>query len=206
MPASSEIIDLLTRMSRELAPLAIAWHAAILVLVAALVYGWRPSKRAGALLLLLPVFSVAIASLAFGSPFNAITFSLLALVFAYDASRLDGAAIARGPRWTVPLGVTLVAFAWGYPHFVPGLTALYAAPIGIAPCPTLALLAGATLLAGGFGTRAVPAALTGWTAFYALFGVVRLGVWLDAGLLVAAAALAGLVAHSYDVRVAAHRA
>jgi hypothetical protein len=59
----------------------------------------------------------------------------------------------------------------------------------VVPCPTLLVLSGFTVLAGGHGSRAVPAVLAGWSAFYAGFGIARLGVWLDLSLIVAVAAL-----------------
>lgn len=57
-----------------------------------------------------------------------------------------------------------------------------------------AALAGFTLLAGGFGSRAAAALVAAWCAFYALFGVFRLGVVIDAGLFAAAAGLLALTA------------
>ena len=58
------------------------------------------------------------------------------------------------------------------------------------PCPSLALAVGLGLLADGFGSRAWPAVASAVGAFYALFGMLHLGVWLDTGLLLASVALA----------------
>jgi hypothetical protein len=206
MPSSQAIVELTTRMSQELTWLGLAWHLAVLMLTASLLTGWRPSNRAGAWLLVGPPLSVGLAALAYGNPFNAVAFVGLALILGYLARTRDAAPIAHAPRWASSLGIALILFGWVYPHFVPVPVALFASPLGVAPCPTLAVVGGFTLLAGGFGSRAIPAALTAWTAFYALFGIVELGVALDVGLLAATGGLAALVARTYGHRLAAQRA
>jgi hypothetical protein len=90
------------------------------------------------------------------------------------------------------LGALGLAYAVGYPHFVAvaaGWHYLLLAPLGVVPCPTLGLLAAGTLLAGGFGARAWSWTVATAALSYALFGVLWLGVWLDLGLLLLAAAL-----------------
>ena len=101
--------------------------------------------------------------------------------------------LERGPAWSVLTGAAVMVFGLAYPHFVTGswLRILAAAPIGIVPCPTLAFVAGAVILAGGFASRAIPLVLVLWVGFYAWFGVRQLGVTLDLGLV---AALLGLIA------------
>ncbi|MGE5180636.1 MAG: hypothetical protein ACM31C_01175 [Acidobacteriota bacterium] len=206
MPTSSAIIELTTRMAQELTWLGLAWHVGILMVVASLLTAWRPSQRAGAWLLVGPPLSVGLAAIAYASPFNALAFLLLALVLGFAARRRDVAPVAGTPRWAIALGILLIAYGFVYPHFLPVAIAIFASPIGVVPCPTLAVLAGFTLVAGGFGSRAIPAALTAWTAFYALFGIFVLDVPLDVGLLVATAGLAALVAHTYGPRLAGQRA
>ena len=51
--------------------------------------------------------------------------------------------------------------------------------MGLIPCPTLSLVIGFTLLAGGFGSKAWSLVLVAAGTFYGLFGVARLGVVLD---------------------------
>ncbi len=196
MPSATDLLVLLSTMAHELALLATAWHLLLLVAVIGLLAGWRPTNRGATLLLVAPALTVAVAALAYGNPFNALSFAALALVLAYLALRLDGNPVAPATPWASSLGIALVAFGWAYPHFIGFPASLYASPIGVVPCPTLAVMGGLALLGGGFGSRAVPAALTAWTAFYALFGIVRLGVALDAGLLVAMVGLAALLAHN----------
>ena len=202
MPPAA-ILEQLASMSSVLAPVAAAWHVAIIAIAAAIVAGWRPTQLVFATLLLAPlVLSVASLALAFGNAFNGASFALLALGMLVLGGRLsDERAVTRGPLWTTLLGGALILFGACYPHFVAGPWYLVpaAAPVGIVPCPTLAVLAGATLIANGGGSRAIPAMLAAWCAFYAGFGIVRLGVTIDVGLVVAAI---GLVA--VDVRRTSH--
>jgi hypothetical protein len=192
MPSSTEILALLTAMSRELAWLAALWHVALLAQVTAAFAGKVPTQQVGHLLLCAPVLSVSIASFAFGNPFNGASFALLALCIAWLA-RTPAQTAAPPPAWAVWLGAALLLYAWCYPAFGHGAwyRLAFTAPIGVVPCPTLASISGLTLIAGGFGSRKLPALIAAWTGFYALFGMFRLGVWLDAGLL---GALGGLIA------------
>lgn len=190
MPTSQQILASLATISSELAWLAILWHGVILAIVVALVAGWRPSLRLATLMLAAPVASVAIAAFAFGVWFNGVSFVVLAtgLVWMRPAR---GPRVASGPAWLVAIGIGLVIFGLCYPEFVAGgaIRALYAAPVGLLPCPTLALVAGFTLIAGGLASRQIRGLLAVWAAFYAMFGMFRLGVMLDVGLAVAALAL-----------------
>jgi hypothetical protein len=197
MPTSQQILASLATVSTELAWLAIVWHVVIVALVLALVAGYRPSLRHAALMLAAPVTSVAIVSLVHGNWFNGISFILLASALAWVRPP-NGPRITAGPAWLFPVGLGLVIFGLCYPEFVvgPSIRALYAAPVGLVPCPTLALVAGFTLIAGGLATRKIPVLLAIWTAFYAIFGMFRLGVMLDVGLVVAALGLVALTARS----------
>lgn len=194
MPAPNDILSLLSTMTRELTWLAVVWHVllfAALLLAAVL---WRiagaPSHlRIVRLLLILLPLSVTTAATLYENPFNALSFGTLTIALAVAPGlRPAPAAI---PGWAAWAGGALLLYGWCYPHFVapPWYRVLFAAPLGVLPCPTLAALAGLTLVSGGLGARAVPALLSLWTAFYALFGIFRLRVYLDAGLLGATAAL-----------------
>ena len=61
--------------------------------------------------------------------------------------------------------------------------------MGLLPCPTLATVLGAGLCANGFGSRAWALVTGAAGLFFAAFGVVRLRVWLDAGVLVGSSAM-----------------
>ena len=206
MPSPAEIVRLLHVQANGLAWLAIAWHAVILVGVIAVTAGWRPSSRTGIFLLVTPALSVSAAAFAYVNPFNGISFGLLAVVLMISGATQRSRPFEAGPGWAIVLGVALVLYGWCYPAFigVPWYRTLYAAPAGVVPCPTLAVASGVALVAGGFGSRAIPAVLTPWTVFYAVFGIFRLGVVLDAGLLVASVGLVALLVH--NVRGHAHQA
>lgn len=200
-----EILGTLATITNELTTVAVGWHLAIGAALVALWCGWRPSARLGLLLIVAPIVSVAIVSFGYGNAFNGISFGVLALVLATIAGASSAVPAASGAPWSTALGVLMIGFGATYPHFVEDAwyRALYAAPVGLVPCPTLAVVAGFTLVAGGFVGRAASAVIAAWTLFYALFGVARLGVILDTGLIVAAGGLIALALH--DVRIHSRR-
>ena len=202
MPSPAEILRNLSAIANAWIGVAIAWHVALAAAIVALLVGWRPSARLALLLVASAALSVAIVAAAAGNAFNAISLAALVIVLVVIARRAPAAPVARGPAWATIVGAALVTYGAVYPHFLAegGARYLIAAPLGIAPCPTLAVIAGLTLIAGGFGSRALVAILGAWTSFYAVFGIVRLGVVLDLGLAVAPLALAALLVAPHGVR------
>ena len=192
MPTPYEILAGLTEVANRWIALAIAWHIALAIALAAVALGWRPTHRTASLLITLLPASVAVASLAHGNPFNGIVFAATTVALLALAARDRRGPVAAVPRWSTWGGLALVAFGWVYPHFLTGspVQYLYAAPVGLVPCPTLSVAIGLALLAGGGGRRAWRLTLAGVGLFYALFGAARLGVLLDLGLLVGATLLA----------------
>lgn len=194
MPSPAEILAGLTRIANDYLVLAILWHAAVAFALGGLLNRrWRPSRRLGAALLALPTLSVSALAWATGNLFNGSTFLLISLLLAGFAWRLPAEPARRGPTWAVVLGAVFIAYAWVYPHFLesrPLWFYLVGAPMGLVPCPTLKLVLGFGLIAGGFGSLSwsLTAAVAGLA--YGLIGMFALGVWLDAGLLVAAGAMA----------------
>ncbi|HEX2873297.1 MAG TPA: hypothetical protein VHP33_18695 [Polyangiaceae bacterium] len=186
MPAPSEILRSLSNIANGAVPISIAWHAALIVAAAALLFGLRPQKRAAALILSAPLLSVALLAFAFGNPFNGATFSLLAVVLAVLARPALPGAITFRSDWSAYLGALLIGFGVVYPHFLDAswLTYLYAAPFGAIPCPTLSVVVGSALLVGSFDLRAWRVVLALAGCFYAVFGALRLGVFIDVVLLV----------------------
>ena len=82
-----------------------------------------------------------------------------------------------------------------YPHFLEQFSPavyLVAAPTGLIPCPTLWLVIGFTLLAGGLGSRAWSLVLAVAGAFYACSECARFGVTLDIALAAGALCLVAL--------------
>lgn len=192
MPSAADILRGLARVANDYLPAAIAWHAVVAAVLLILVLGWRPERRVAAAALAAPAASVSALAWLTGNPFNGTAFLIITLLLGGIGARLPRTVATRGPAWAVVLGAAVIAYAWVYPHFLGGQSALWhavASPMGLVPCPTLGLIVGFGLIAGGFGSRpwTLTAAIAG--LFYGLFGVLHLGVWLDAGLLIAAGAL-----------------
>lgn len=202
MPSRTEILAGLTLIANRTEELAVFWHIALAALGAALLFGWRPSRRALALGLSAPLASVAACALYFGNPFNGVTFAATALAGAVLAYRSPSAPLVVASSWPRALGALLVSFGWMYPHFLegPGVKYLYAAPLGVIPCPTLSAAIGIALLGNGLVGGAWSRLLAAVGAFYAVFGAARLGVVID--LILLAGAL-GLFAQTWRARLVA---
>jgi hypothetical protein len=198
MPSSTEILSGLERLANDAYPFAFAWHVVVGIALVLLVLGWRPTPRVAGLLCTVPLVSVSAFAWTSGNPFNGLVFAVASIVLAVLAMRRP--RNARRPRneiWSAALGGALVAFAWTYPHFLlghPWYAYLVAAPMGLIPCPTLALVVGLCLIGNSPAGRTWTATLGAVAAFYGLFGVLRLGVMIDLALLVGAV---GLLAQDY---------
>jgi hypothetical protein len=192
MPSREQILHELTGIASRYTGVAIAWHVMLGAILVAALLGWRPSGRVAATVMLALLVCVSVLGVVAGNRFNGAAFLALALALAVPGWRAGTAPVTPGERWAVAVGLALVAFGWIYPHFLegsPALAYLYAAPTGLVPCPTLAVVTGASLVLGGLGSRGWMLSLAGAGLFYGLFGMLRLGVWLDVGLLVGAVAL-----------------
>jgi hypothetical protein len=195
MPPAAEIRDGLSAIANQASGVAVAWHVVIALAVVALAAGWRPPQRTARLLLGMPLASVAGVGIAFDNPFNGLVFAASALTLTALAMGGDRRLVSLGPAWTRDIGVATIAFGWVYPHFLQGdATAyLYASPVGLIPCPTLAVAIGFALLGNGLGSRVWSLTIAAIGLFYGLFGVLRLSVRLDMGLVGGALALAAAV-------------
>ena len=192
MPSSQEIVEQLTRATNTWQAVASAWHVLLGAFLVSLVYGWRPQKRLVGTLLVLPLLSVSIIARWSRNPFNGGVFAALAMTIAALATGLHAERISIAPPRLVWPGATLIGFGWIYPHFLEGQAwwpHLYATPLGVMPCPTLATTIGISLVLGAFGSRAWAAVLALAGIFYGAVGVFRLGVTIDIALLVGAMVL-----------------
>lgn|GEM_PF-949968 len=205
MPAPHEILAGLQRIANEAVAVAIAWHVVFWVVVVVLALGWRPSARTVGVALVFPLASVGAIAWAFGNPFNGTVFVVAALALGAVALRAPASTAAFGAPWARALGAALVAFGLVYPHFLEARSALvylYAAATGTIPCPTLALVVGVTLASGGLLGNGWRLGIAALAAFYAVFGTLRLGVWVDLVLL---AGSVGLFAqHAFERRPPVH--
>jgi hypothetical protein len=201
MPETTEILAGLSTIANRATVVAVAWHALIVAALVALARGWHPSLRTARVLMSMPLASVAAAAFAFGNPFNGVVFLVAAIALASTAigDPRHHLPPSRGRRWSSTVGLGMIGFGLVYPHFLEGPAAayVYAAPVGLIPCPTLAATIGFSLLGDGLGTRVWSVSLAVLGLFYGLFGMLHLGVLLD-GVLIAgsvalvAAALTGI--------------
>lgn len=206
MPTSTEILAGLTRIANDALPIAIIWHLMLAAGFVALLGGWRPSNRTGAVLATLPVASAALLAALFGNPFNALVLGATTTALLLIALRLDARPIEISRSWTLAAAVVVLVFGWFYPHFLsehPLWTYAYGAPVGLVPCPSLSVAISLGLLATGFHSRAWSTVLAFVGLFYALFGALRLGVVLDLGLLAGSMSLLALALLS-DLRTISH--
>ena len=192
MPDPIEILSGLTTIANRMTILAVIWHVLVAAVLIGLLAGWRPSKRQGAFLSSFPLLSVSILAWIYGNPFNGLMFLIFGIALAVLGIRLPCRKIIPAPVWCRIVGLSLIAFGWFYPHFLAGgtwLKYLYAAPLGLIPCPTLSLVIGFALLANGYSSRAWSVTLAVLGLFYGVFGTFRLGVKIDLTLITGAAIL-----------------
>jgi hypothetical protein len=197
MPSSKLILESLTTIANEWRMLAIVWHIGLGSGVVAVIAGWRPSNRVVAYVFATPLVSVSAAAWVWGNPFNGVMLALLAALLVGIASRISSRPvhIARA-RLVVPAAMLLV-FGWTYPHFLernPWTVYLYAAPMGLLPCPTLATVIGVTVILNSLDSPPWTATIAIAGLVYGATGVFGLGVHLDYGLLAGALLALGALA------------
>lgn len=189
MPSPEQIIAGLASTANEWWLLALFWHVYFAAL-ALLILRARISPPLTGILLSLPLVSVSALAWWTGNPFNRTVFLVSATALFVLALRVPRPTKAAPPMAMIA-GMAMFMFGWMYPHFLNTtslLPYLYAAPTGLIPCPTLSIIVGLTLLAGGL-SGAWSLALASLAAFYGLFGTFVLGVPIDLFLAGGAATL-----------------
>jgi hypothetical protein len=187
MPTSEQILQGLTEAAIRFEFLAFFWHLVFLFLLVLIFSGKRPADRMIALILALPLTSVAMVALLTSNPFNAIVFGLAAVLMFIIAFKIQAAKSAFKWDFISIFGILMIIYGWVYPHFLENpmlIRYLYASPLGLVPCPTLSLIIGFTLLFHGFNSKRWMLTLGIFGLFYAVVGIFRLKVLLDIGLLV----------------------
>jgi hypothetical protein len=196
MPTSADILDSLSNITREWRPLAIVWHAAF-ALAAVMFWRKRSPQRVIAVAIVLPLVSVSALAWWSGNPFNGTVFAVVAAALLFETRGFEDRSVALASRAAVGAGAVLMAFGLAYPHFLDlesWWTYLYAAPFGLIPCPTIAVLIGASLIFGVFGSRAWALTLGAAALAYGGIGVFVLGVTIDVALIAGAVCLFALAA------------
>jgi hypothetical protein len=193
VPPAETVLNGLTTLANDWRSLAIAWHLLLAALLVSLLAGRRPSSRVAACLAGAPMLCVGVLAWVAGNPFNGAVFTILAGTLVGGAYRVSNTIMRPASRASVALGAAIIMFGSTYPHFIntDSWTAyLYAAPFGILPCPTIAVVIGFTLLFRSLWPNLTTLALAAAGLLYGAVGVFRLGVALDWGLLVASGLLA----------------
>lgn len=189
MPTPEQILSGLSRISNDWQILAIIWHIYFLLIAAALISGYRPSKKLTGILLSLPVFSVSILAWWYGILFNGLIYAVIGILLIIISIRISSENVSFGSLWIVVPGILLFLFGWVYPHFSVASSLpiyVYAAPTGLIPCPTLSIVIGLSLILNNFGSKSWALILGVAGMFYGVFGAARLGVTIDLILLLGA--------------------
>jgi hypothetical protein len=116
------------------------------------------------------------------NPVNGVVFLITGIVLLLIAVKLPRDTVEIAPLWSLISGLLFFTFGWLYPHFLDTssyLPYLYAAPVGIIPCPTLILVTGLVLTLNGLGSRRLGALLGVVGLIYGVLGVVYLHITLD---------------------------
>jgi hypothetical protein len=196
MPSAETILTGLTAIANDWRGLAIGWHAWLAVLGVALAGGWRPSIRTAGSLLAAPLTSVSALAWASGNPFNGLTIGALTVVLVVALFHASNEPIRFDSASWLARGGALIVFGAIYPHFVRAdspAAYVIAAPFGLLPCPTLAVVIGTTVALANLNTGPWSAALLAAGSLYGTVGVFWLGVQLDWGLFVGTALLGAKV-------------
>lgn len=207
MPGSTEILEGLSTIAQSWRSLALFWHVYFALLAIAVLIGWRPMNRSAGALLIPPLASVSVLAWLEGNPFNGTCFGFLAIVLVALLRMLPATPVRLGSAPWLVISLLLFAFGWIYPHFLeasPSFMYLYAAPLGLVPCPTLSMVVGSLMAFRGLGSRAWTGVLTVAAAFYGVFGSVYLGVIIDWVLTAGAAGLLALSFNVHKTAAAAH--
>jgi hypothetical protein len=192
MPSRPELLDGLVQIANAGFPVAVVLHVVFAAAFVAILLGWRPTNRMCVQLLVVPLLTTCVFALVFGMTLNAVVFAMLTGFTVAIVKRFDRERAQTGEGWAVAIGTCVLAFGITYPHFLAGRPShayLWGAPTGLVPCPTLALLVGAALVGGGFGSRSWSTLLGIVGLFYGAYGALRLGVGMDLILLAGSAAL-----------------
>jgi hypothetical protein len=197
---SDLIVTTAATIANEWRPLAAAWHIVAAAIGITLWRGTVDGRAIAAVLSLMP-FSVAAMAAWSGNPFNTTVFFALGVAMLALAATAVSARLRFASGRDVAAGATMCAYGWVYPHFLDGPSwhYVYAAPLGLLPCPTLAFLIGLALLTKSFASKTWAILCGSLGLLYGLIGVLVLRVTVDWLLIVGAAVLLTRVAAALPV-------
>jgi hypothetical protein len=182
VPTAQVILNQLSTISQQWWPLAVAWHIYIATLIVALFLGWRPSRRVASVLISMPVASAMALALVSVNPLTTVLLGGTLVGTQLAVWRFASEPARTGNGLSIFVGGALVAFGLIYPHFLnPSsyVAYLYAAPIGLVPCPTLAVLIGFSIALGSLGSKLWAIVVAAAGLAYGMIGALYLGVRLD---------------------------
>ena len=194
MPSSEFILAGLTSLSNDWQLIAIGFHLYFVILIIVTIAGVTLSRKIAGFLLAVPPLSVSILAWSGMNLFNGFVFAIITILLVIYSMCLPMDRIYFSSTGFMIIGIIMLAFGWVYPHFLNTrsfIPYLYAAPLGIVPCPTLCAIIGCTLIIGGLGSRSWSIVLGTAGIFYGIFGTLRLGVALDWVLVAGAITLVG---------------
>jgi hypothetical protein len=152
-------------------------------MAASLLLGWRPTVFVCGLMLTLPLASVVAMAWLSGNAFTGLALGTVLAGALAVSWRLPRMPVTFATGAVRVAGIAMILFGLVYPHFLEPaalIVYLYAAPLGIVPCPTLSVTVGLGLLLRSLSSRAWGLLVGSASLFYGAFGAVRLGVALTA--------------------------
>lgn len=189
MPSADHILNSLQVIANAWKIVSIFWHIFFGMFILILAMGIRPSRQVAASLLSLPLLSVSSFAWLSSNPFNGAFFAAIGISFLLMGIRLSRESVKIAPLWSFIPGLLLFGFGWFYPHFLNTLSYLpyvYAAPIGLIPCPTLIIVIGFVLMLDNLGSEKLNLMLGVSGLLYGILGVAYLHMTLDWVLILAA--------------------
>jgi hypothetical protein len=193
MPSADEILSALAMLSNKYTVVAILWHAIfVFLLLFSLFEKQKKPNQSASYILCLPLFSVSALAWLTGNLFNGMLFLLAAILLVALSIKERNAEVLVNSKWLKIIGVFVFLSGFFYPHFLyeGSWNYLYAAPIGIVPCPTLLTVTGFVLMFDIKQSKYWFVVLILLDVFYGLFGVFKLEIFLDLLLIAATIALA----------------
>lgn len=192
MPSASEILKALTLLANKYMIAAIAWHALLVLFLLLLFAKQKPSNHFAGYFLTVLLFSVSIFAWIVGNLFNGVLFLIASAVLVFLTTKRKADRVSINPNiWLRTIGTMIFLSGFFYPHFLEQgfWSYLYAAPVGLVPCPTLLTITGLVLVFDTGQSKSWFVVLAVVDLFYGVFGVMKLNVYLDIILIAGAIAL-----------------